>query len=226
MPTSIDEILGKEEEHPSYGAITISRVTSGRAEPLFGSSIKHSTFIRLRIHKSSLRRNLNTDRHFAGDHIVEVDLSPAQFAEAITSHGLGSGTPCTIRSIHGKQVPSPTIVSKQEQFAAEFADDVKKVGTKLDNVIAEMQKFCEQPNFGKRERQEFLKRLENIRMEISSNMPFVAEQFTEQMHQTVHEAKSEVEAFVSMKIHDAGLQALTNQGERPPVFEIESSRSS
>ncbi len=41
-----------------------------------------------------------------------------------------------------------------------------------------------------------------------SNIPYLAEQFAEQMDKTVTEAKAEVEAYVAGIVHQTGLEAL------------------
>lgn len=87
------------ETHPSYGQLEISRVTSNKGVPLYGTSSKFKEIIRLSIHRSELCRSLHRSWYFAKDPIVEVDMSPAQFAEAITSLNNGSGIPVTIRKI-------------------------------------------------------------------------------------------------------------------------------
>ena len=47
-----------------------------------------------------------------------------------------------------------------------------------------------------------------IRQDIEANMPFVVDQFNEQMDNTIKEAKGEVEAFVQNKMNSLAVQAL------------------
>ncbi len=199
----------KSTTHPSYGTITLSRVTSSHGMNLFGSSIKHNSCIALRINRAELIRDYNADRAYGNDQIIEIRMSPVQFAEFVMSAGIGEGTPCTISWLKDEgMIPPPIGESKREQFVNEFAEDVVKVGKRLDAVMAKLDTMVEQPSVSKAERKELREMVRMARQDIVSNMPFVARQFNEQMDKTVHEAKGEVEAFVSGVIQRSGLDAI------------------
>jgi hypothetical protein len=191
---------GDVYEHPSYGCIHISRTQSSGKQSLFGSSIKHSTLIKLEISTAELCRTLNQDWIHSRKPIIEIIMSPTQFADAITS--LNQGTiPVTIRWREGKgQIEEPPYQSKVEQFNNEFEDDIKKVGDALDNVI----NLAYETKAQKR----LIEALKLARQQINSNMPFVNEQFSRQMANTVKEAKGEVEGFVNNLIQQHGLESL------------------
>ena len=89
-------LFEKKEKHPSYGMLGFSR-RQGSKTNLFGSSIQHQNTISMTLRQGEMHRGLNTDWFFGGDVIVEVEMSQAQFAEAITSMNMGSGVPVTIR---------------------------------------------------------------------------------------------------------------------------------
>jgi len=55
---------------------------------------------------------------------------------------------------------------------------------------------------------------------IKSNIPFVNEQFTEQMDKTITEAKGEIEAFIEHKIRSAGLEAIAASKDFPTIKEL------
>ena len=99
-----------EREHPSYGILHIARTSGGgSAIRLFGSPLAtHYGTIRLSISKGKWIHGHNHDRYYGmNKDYVEVEMSAAQFADAITSLNLGSGTPCTIRYVQGVRVDSP-----------------------------------------------------------------------------------------------------------------------
>ncbi len=196
------------EEHPSYGAVSISRVESAKGMSLFGSSIKHSTVIRLRIHRATLRRNYHEDRHYAERPIVEVDMSPVQFAEMIMSAGLGNGVQCTIRRLENEQIPEPRFDSKREQFVNEFKEHTDEMSDKFDELIAEMTEMTKKGSVGKNERLEFLKKLKLLKQHVECDTPFIASQFNEQMDRTVQEAKGEFEAFITNRVVQTGLEGI------------------
>ena len=55
--------------------------------------------------------------------------------------------------------------------------------------------------------------------DVTSKIPFVSDQFREQMEKTVLEAKSEVEAFIEHKIRSTGMEALGYKKENYPLIE-------
>ena len=107
-----------EREHPSYGILHISRTSGGTsAIRLFGSPLAtHYGTIRLTISKGKWIHGLNHDRYFGmSKDFIEVEMSAAQFADAITSLNMGSGTPCTIRYVGGERVPDPPDHATEDQ---------------------------------------------------------------------------------------------------------------
>lgn len=92
-----DKLFENKETHPSYAQLQISRVTSGKRVPLYGTSNQCRETIRISISKSELNRDLNRSWHFPKEELIEVEMSPSQFAEAITSLNLGGGTTVTIK---------------------------------------------------------------------------------------------------------------------------------
>ena len=61
---------------------------------------------------------------------------------------------------------------------------------------------------GKGDREEIIKMLEHLKIQISSNTEFIYRQFNEQMDKTVMEAKGEVEAFCQNKMNSIAQAAL------------------
>lgn len=198
----------KIEEHPSYGTVSLSRISSGNPKTLFGSSIKHVSYIRLRVNRGESDRSYHEDRHRSGSSIVEVDLTPNQFGELISSISVASGVPCTIRYILGEEVPEPRFNSKREQFVNEFYEHTDKIADKFDALLTEMSIMAEKSTVGKKDRQELYNKLRLLKQEVKANIPFIADMFNEQMDKTVHEAKAEVEAFITNAALQTGLEGL------------------
>ena len=202
-PTSTDPIMGDIYEHPSFGTMNIYRSHGSHRNTLFGSSIKHNTTIHITINAAELHRNLNKDWISERKRIVEIEMSPTQFADAITSFNQ-SGVPVTLRWIKGiGNIEEPPYQSKVEQFNDEFDQHVKTVAARLDEVI----ELAKETKAQKR----LLHALEMAKQEIGNNMPFVNEQFSRQMDHTVKEAKGEVEGFVQNLIQNYGIEAIRNQ---------------
>lgn len=211
-PYKHDDILGDYYKHPTFGTVCISR-GQGSPRPLFGSSILHSEVISLVISHAELNRGLSRDSVFSRETIVEVEMSPTQFADAITSLNVGGGTPVTIRFIgksEGENLlhQDPPYQNKVEQFDSEFKQHITELSAEFDEVIA----LANNTNAQKR----LVKALELLRMRYTENLPFVNRQFSAQMEQSVTEAKGEVEAFVRHTVESYGIEAIKKQAPQLP----------
>lgn len=206
---------GERTEHPSYGKLSITRTNGGNGS-LFGSSVFHHEKIRLSISRASHVRDLSHDWYMVGDELIEVEMSPAQFAEAITTLNVGTGVCCTIARFGGELIPPPTYVDKRHLFRNEFEQKARGVGKKLDEVMDEAERLAESKSATKSERKELLEKIRMVRMEISQNMPFLTRCFDEQMEKSEAEAKATIDAFLTHAVTTAGLEAI-RQGSRGVV---------
>jgi len=197
--------------HPSFGMLQFNRAYGSSGRALFGSSIKHSNVITLRITQGSVNRGLSENWFFGGKSYVEAEMSYSQFAEAISSFGIGSGVPITLRYVNGERIEDCPFYSTIEKFQEEFkerqdsAADVLKEGIKTARKL-----LSEKKSFGKKDIEELLKILEHANREQGGNATFIYDQFNRQMEKTVTEAKGEVEAFVQNKLHAITMDALVN----------------
>ena len=106
-------------EHPSYGVISFSR-TYGGEKNLFGSSIKHQNTIRMKVSHAKLERRLNEDHVYEKDKIIEVEMSEAQFAQAITSLNSAAGVPVTLLYTQKEgKIPPCNFSNKRETFVSQ-----------------------------------------------------------------------------------------------------------
>lgn len=201
-------INGNKEEHESYGMLGFSRVSGGHSN-LFGSSIKHQQTIRMVLKHAVKERGLNRDWYYGKKQIVEVEMSQNQFAELITSMNVGDGVPVTIRWLNGKSMENCPEENKRELFEKEFEDRMIELNERLGKLTEDAERILNEKSAPKKSDKELiLKQLQSFRQELSSNIPFVASQFNEQMDKTVAEAKGEVEAFVMNKVHSLGIEGL------------------
>lgn len=189
-----------KETHPAYGRIKISRVTGGgsKKRPLFASSIFHGETIRISVSRASLRRDNNTDWIFdEGDALIEIEMSPVQFAELLTS--TGPGTPCTILRVAGEQMPPVEYKNKKEEARDEFKAQV----VEITKCMKDMDEALDELKSAKTIKKSDIERISNlfgkVRQDIASNMPFAAECFDEQMERSILEAKGEIEAYMLHK---------------------------
>jgi hypothetical protein len=201
-----DKVIGgTRHEHPSYGVIEISR-WQGSETALFGSSILHRNGINIRILTAGLHRTLGRDWIHGGKVIVDFNMSPTQFADAITSLNAGEANPITLEYVTGdkdNRRPQAPYKSKTKQFNDEFTMDCKELAKRFDSTI----QLAKDTHAQKR----LISEIEMLRQEVASNLPFVNESFTEQMEHTIKEAKGEVEAFITGMVHNYGLEAIRAQ---------------
>ena len=201
-----------EQKHESYGMVGLSRCSIGPpGMNLFGSSIRHSSAMILTVRRASKQRSLNQEWYHGREEIVEIYLSPAQFAEFITTPNVGQGVPCTITHVGRERMePCPEYNQRQlfhdefKESSNEALDEAKAIQVEIDGLLA-------QERIGKKEREHLRRRLAIFVDNLRANLPFVHSQFNEAMDKTVTEAKAEVEEFVNAKIHSLGIEALDSE---------------
>ncbi len=200
-------------KHPSFANIYIGRTYCSGQKNLFGSSIKHSETITLKISPAYMARDLNYDRYYADNTpYIEVEMSQAQFAQAITSLNMGAGVPVTLTRLNGEYIEPCPFVDKREQFNNEFRDDMQRVSKEIDEVTAEVEKLVEEKRtFSKADREKILKALSNVKHQISSNYPYMYSMFNEQMDKTVSEAKAEIESHLQGRMEDVAARAMMQE---------------
>lgn len=195
-----------EYSHESFGLATFSRV-QGRSGPLFGSSIEHQHFIRLTISRGRKHRHLSYDSYSPQEELVEVDMSPTQYADLITGMNVG-GHPVTLRRVLGEKMSECPEENKRMEFEKEFEATVKKIMADGNAMVSQVQEILAKPSIGKADREAIFKLAQSITSQVTGHLPFLAGQFNEQMDKSVTEAKGEVEAFVSHKVSSLGIEAL------------------
>lgn len=199
----------KEKTNPSYGLISFNRINRA-AKSLFGSSIKHENPIQMILYHASIERSVNKDWYYPRGRIVEIEMSQSQFADLITSFNNGNGTPCTIRfTERDGYIPECDYVNKVEQFQKEFSNDLYDIRNDLDKSIIAINEILEtRKTLRKIDKETILSILNNVKQTIGCNSDFVLNSFNEQMERTITEAKSEIEAFMSYKVHELALEAI------------------
>lgn len=213
-----------KQTHPSYGMIQICRITGGK-RPLFGSSIVHGESIRIRVSTASLQRDLHRDWIYDESQIVEIELSPVQYAEMLT-HMNTQGVPCTILRREGKGIPECPYVDKKDMFKNEFRDKVSRIAECMENMGKAIDELKSAKSIKKSDMERIAGMFANVRQDIVSNMPFAADQFNEHMERATTEAKGEIEAFMlhkALRMAEEGFKMVERIGEQSdnPSIELE-----
>lgn len=211
----------KHYEHPSYAMIQFTRGMGTRSRRLFGSSLKsHYATIRMTVTQAFWEHDLHEDRYFdAGKkRLIEVEMSAAQFAELITSMNVGSGVPCTLNYFNAKvgvdgfiEEP-PDVETEVERVKSNFEADLKGMEATMRERRKEIEKLADK--LPAKSKEQLRVALDVMIQQLTSNIPFILEQFNEASERVVTSAKHDIEAFAMHALRAAGLEALAS-GEAP-----------
>jgi len=199
--------MNKEQKtHESYGMISISKF-NGNGNSFFGSDVEHEGGVSITISKATVERDLCREWYHPVDDIIQVDMSPNQYVDAITSGMNTSGVPCTIRRIAGKVVERDNYISdKKELFSTEMTETQQEFISKIDNIT----ELLKSGN-GAKVKKEALYELDVLKNHLSSNTNFVLKQFNEAMDKTVLEAKQSISSYIDNKVHTLGIEGMKKE---------------
>lgn len=208
----------KEDTHPSYGLVGISRVTnggSGGGVTLVGSPIKHQTSIRLRVWQAKHVRSLSADRFYRTESLplLELEMSETQFARFITAPNIGDGEVCTLRYIRTgppQDLPSPPKMAIAETFRDELRESVAKSAEQLKALRLRVEElFSDKKTVKVKDREDILKSIKMCQQQIEANVPFVLHQLEEQLDAQVSAAKTKIDAFLQQRVRQLGISTPT-----------------
>jgi hypothetical protein len=214
-PEEVTEAIGpggdKEttHSHESYGLLRFSRISGGH-DNLFGSSIKHGEKISMEVTRATKRRNLNQYWYSPKEHLIEIMMSPSQFAEAITSMNHGCGIPITINYVGREHMSECPETNERQKFEDEFKQDVEDATQLMVDMEKEIGEILSKKSVNKGDREQIRALTQKLIRQTRSHLTFVQSQFNEACDATVKEAKAEVEATILHAIVDAGLDAIAS----------------
>lgn len=193
---------------PSFGQIRLGRVSGSRGR-LYGSTVDSPEHISISIHPSTLYRDEGEDRYVAKNQpIVEVLLTPNQFAEFITS-SYTSGVPCTIRSRDGEGIPLPDFENERTKMDDEFARTMQNIARKVDRLTETSRELLEKKSLTKADRETIRNQIQAATSELRSHFPTISMLYNEQLDKATVESKANVTSFVESTVRSLGLQSLS-----------------
>lgn len=196
----------KTETHPCYGQIQISKFQGDSR--FFASDVQHRGGITISISRASLDRNLNHDWIHDKETLVEVQMSPLQFAELITTGMNTSGVPCTIRRDASGNVEPADFTNGIDQFESEYSDTSEESAKLVQEVMEMVDKSLSGKTVKKADIKAIKSRLRFAHQHIKSNIPYVKTCFGEHIARSIVEAKTSVENFIESKIRHLGVKSL------------------
>ena len=190
----------KTRNEDYMGMVSWSKSYNASPRNLFGTEIKTDNPITLRISKAEETRNLSKNWYHSLGQIVEIEMSPIQWAEFLTS-GNTSGTPCTIRYIGGQRMSDP----KETEMFNDYNEEVEEHFDKFKEIedIVKGAINSKKP-MGMKDLSSLLNKIHNA----MANVDFVKDSFKEDMNNIVTKAKAEFNAYVENRIHEIGIESL------------------
>lgn len=214
----------KNYNHPAFGVIGISRI-HGTRDRFFGSHVReHHDFIALRIFGASYQHDLGEDWIHADGHlpIVEVELTPAQFASMLTTMNVGDGVPCTIKFRDGKPTePLPDDYGiEHERVVEEFRRNIETKKAEMQPRLARVRELLTKKGALRMgERKEILGLVEGLFRDFQrGNADFLLEQFERGAEKMVTEAKALVDEFITSTAARIGMNALKERFSAAPML--------
>ena len=183
--------------------MSISRYYGGDGN-FFGNDLPMvgSGGIEIVLKEATLERNANglhCDSFNPGKLKFRVKMSHLQFAELITNMNT-TGVPVTITNIGTERLDDPPILNKREVFDEEAEEVVSKTKQRANDIIAKIQNLFEsKKSLTKKDKEEILRELNQLRMATFDHLPFMQKMFNEQMNESVISAKANIAAFVEQK---------------------------
>lgn len=194
-----------DESHPAFGVAVVTR-GSGTGRPLFQSDILHRETITLRIETAERTRDLNHDWVHPRESIVEVEMSMSQWGALVSSIGLGSGVPVTIRSIPGNPlVPDLPHQPRFQKSMDEARTSVGKLVSGLKETLSTLEDAVE-GKAGIKALREALRTHRSALYNAEANSDFAVKSVSEAGEKVASQVRSDIEALVLNTTRAAGIQ--------------------
>lgn len=215
---------GTRETHPAFGVAVVTR-SSGTPRSLFQSDLRHNETISLSIHEAERIRDLSHDWVHPGRELVEIEMSLAQWGSLVSSIGIGSGVPVTLRRTETERfVPEIPYEPRIAVSLAETRGSVDKLLKSIRDAFDELDEAIEGKK-GVRAVREAKRLLAAAIANAPTNAAFSVKSLARAAETLTSQAKSDIEAHVLAAAQLTGLQApllvpeLEEGGSRPLAVE-------
>lgn len=184
----------RTDTHPAFGVAVVSRPVS-TGTTLFQSDLQHKEFIRLTIGHAERVRSLNSDRVHETGQVIEVDMSLAQWGSLISSIGIGSGVPVTIRRTTEGATPDLPYEPRIAENLAEVRNSVKAALSEVDDSLEFLEEVIESKG-GIRAVRDALRTHKAKVANAPANAEFAVKQAAKAAEKITHQAKTDIESHV------------------------------
>ena len=181
----------------------------------FGSDLNHNHYVSIEIRPAKMVRDegLSNSWIFSENkYVARVRLTPNQWAEFISSPGMGDGVPCTIEYTESGRVDDYISVAKEEELAHnEFKKTMRDGLGEFEDLSMAITALLQKGRAGKSDLENLLGRVNKTKNDIKGKAPWIAEQFNESLDKAKTEARLEVESYIQNRIIKAGLNSLADE---------------
>lgn len=215
----------KTYEKDYMGVITWGRLQCGSSQPMFGSEIKTDSPVYIRISHASVTNwgGTPTDKHIHGKTpaIIEVEMTPIQWAEFLTAGHVDDGVPCTITRLNGKSMSRVEMENLAYEYGQhidekfnDFREGVKRFEAEIEQALAAGKPM------NKTQMKELLHSMQCFRENAPASIRYAHDRFREDMAKVVARAKAEVNAYAELRLGDYGVKCLMDDtANEPPALE-------
>jgi len=190
----------QQYRNDSYGQISFSR-TQCTGKKLYGSEIKHDSFISMEINNSEMvEDDLHQTHYFERDKIIEVSITASQFAELITTLNYGTGVPCTleyVRDVGKLNYIPPYDTNVDEKLEKTINIEKERFKETVISIQNELKNILSKKNIGKKDKEELQSKIDMLIRNCINNYKFAERQFKKQMEKHIVECKTEIESTLS-----------------------------
>ena len=190
------------------GLIQINRSYGGR-NVLFGSNIPHDTCMKLTISQAYISRSFNENHYYPTNKIIEIELSPSQYAEMITNLNHGVGVPCTITKFMEERIPNNLSLNDElETVKSEYSESVDKIMDEIRDTIYEIP---DEKAMSPKKIKDLKHELANMLYRLTQEAPFMKERFDETLDKIFVEAKASIDDTINLTLANIGLDTIKMQ---------------
>lgn len=218
--------------HPAWGMVSLAyQEASGKDTRLFRAPNRVHSQVCLRVTQASMTvadRHGQESRPGPEERIVEVYLTPVQFAELITQPNRGNGVPCTIGWVGATRVGVPPQERDEVHEAAEHAarnGGVAESVNLLTELLAKLEaRVAEGKGLGVKELREVVKDLDVARMRSTTDLEWWRKDLARRAEAMRARVATELHATADMIVRNMGLEALRERARAMlPGFSAEAS---
>lgn len=202
------------DTHPAFGVAVVTR-GSGSARSLFQSDLQHNETITLRIKTAERQRHLLRDWTFARKELIEVEMSLAQWGALVSSIGIGSGVPVTIRATEQDyHVPTIPYEPRIAESVAETKGAVSRLVENSQKTLEALEKAISEKKGAKAIR-EALSLHHSTLKNMAGNSAYAVKSLAEAAESVTAQAKADIESHILNAMQVTG----TTPSIEAPSFE-------